>query len=140
MPGLWARLTVRLRGGEPAHLRVGRLGERAAARHLKRRRYTVLERNTRTGKGELDLICLAPDRRTVVVVEVKARSLGPGSREDGFLPELHITPAKRAKLRSLTQSVRQRRGWLDKPIRIDVIAVDLAEGRKPTVRHYENAV
>ncbi len=136
MPGLWARLTRH----EPAHLRVGRLGEKAAAGHLRRRRYTILERNTRTGKGELDLICLAPDRATIVVVEVKARALRPGAREDGFRPELHITPAKRNKLRSLAQAVRQARGWLDRPIRIDVIAVDLDTRDRPTVRHYENAV
>ncbi|MFT5422627.1 MAG: putative endonuclease [Phycisphaerales bacterium] len=136
MPGFLARLTRR----EAAHLRVGRLGEKAAARHLRQRRYTVLERNTRTARGELDLICLAPDRQTVVIVEVKARALRPGASEDGFRPELHITQAKRAKLRSLAQSVRQARGWLDRPVRIDVIAVDLDRRNKPTVRHYENAV
>lgn len=140
MPGFWSRL-IRTEAG---HLRTGRLGEKAAARFLKQHRYTILERNTRTARGELDLVCLAPDRTTLVVVEVKARAARPGgspaSNPEGFLPELHITPAKRAKLRSLTQAIRSRRGWLDRPVRIDVIAVDLGAKSKATVRHYVNAV
>lgn len=140
MPGFWSRLSR----AESGHLRTGRLGEKAAARFLKQHRYTILERNTRTARGELDLVCLAPDRTTLVVVEVKARAIrsgaAPGSNPEGFLPELHITPAKRAKLRSLTQAIRTQRGWLDRPIRIDVIAVDLDAKNNPTVRHYVNAV
>lgn len=51
---------------------LGRIGEEAAAHHLKRQGYRILARNYRTGFAEVDLIV----RRgtTLVFVEVKTRS------------------------------------------------------------------
>ncbi len=40
----------------PAHLRVGRLGERAAKRHLKRLGLKFLVANYRSQRGEIDLV------------------------------------------------------------------------------------
>jgi putative endonuclease len=37
-------------------IRLGKLGERAAARHLERAGYRIVERNYRTREGEIDLI------------------------------------------------------------------------------------
>ena len=54
---------------EPAH-RLGRRGERAAARTLARRGYRILARNLRTPRGEVDL--LAWHAGCLVVVEVKS--------------------------------------------------------------------
>ncbi|MFG0305879.1 MAG: YraN family protein [Phycisphaerales bacterium JB040] len=117
---------------------VGRRGERVAARHLRGLGYRVVERNVELGRGELDLVCLAPDGETIVVVEVKARLLVAGG--GAFRPENAITGHKRAKLRSLTQSLRRARGWLERPIRIDVVAVEFRDGARPVVRHYPGAV
>lgn len=130
----------RLLGWDPGTRDLGRRGERVAARFLKRLGFRVLERNVELTRGELDLLCLAPDGETVVVVEVKARLVGPGGSPADFRPESAITHQKRAKLRSLTQSLRRSRGWLERPIRIDVIAVEFRAGSKPEVRHYPAAV
>ena len=53
---------------------LGTEGERIAERYLKKKGFTILERNYRCPIGELDLIVL--DRRVVVFVEVKTRSDG----------------------------------------------------------------
>jgi len=114
----------------------GRRGERLAAKHLKRAHYRVLARNLRTPVGEADLVCLAPDRRTLVVVEVKTR-VGA----DAPAPEDSITAHKRRKLVQVARSIADRRGVRGAPIRIDVVAVELdARGRADAIRHHEDAV
>ncbi len=50
---------------------LGKRGEAAAARFLRRRGYKILARGDRFGPGELDLVAL--DGKTIVFVEVKTR-------------------------------------------------------------------
>lgn len=116
----------------------GVAGERAAARHLKRAGYRVVARNLDMGIGEIDLLCIAPDRKTAVIVEVKARVLKP----DAPRPESSVTAHKQRKLIQLARALAKRSGYADRPIRIDVIGVDLDDrGRKALhIRHHENAV
>lgn len=117
--------------------RVWRRGEAAAAKHLKKQGLRVLARNLRLPGGELDIVCEEGER--IVVVEVKARALTPGSGP--FRPEDAVTAHKRDALRRLTERLRRREGWLDRPCRIDVIAVELdARGRVAALRHHRGAV
>lgn len=54
------------------HIALGKWGEEAAARHLKRLGWKVLRKNFRApGGGEVDLVCR--DRETLVFAEVKTR-------------------------------------------------------------------
>ncbi|MGJ8636325.1 MAG: YraN family protein [Phycisphaerales bacterium] len=116
-------------------------GEDAAARHMKRSGYRVLDRNVRMPMGEIDLVCLEPKSNTLVLVEVKARlsKLNDSRQID---PEANITSAKKAKLRTLAQAVIKSKRFPGRAIRIDVIAVVFVEGQsKPAeLRHYESAV
>ena len=58
---------------EAEHIRLGREGEDAAARHLKKIGYKVLRRNFRgPGGGEVDIVCR--HRGELVFVEVKTRT------------------------------------------------------------------
>ncbi len=102
---------------------VGALGERLAARFLRRAGYRVLGRNARVVGGEIDLLMLAPDRRTVVVVEVKTR-VG----DEGPPAEANVTGAKRAQLRKLARAVAAEPRVRGRAVRIDVVAVTLAGG------------
>lgn len=125
---------------------LGAMGEDLAARHLRRHRYRILARNLRIGPGEADLVALAPDRRTIVIVEVKTRLTGPGHPP----PEGSITQRKRTTLLGVARAVARKGGWTDRPLRIDVIAIDWpaepdrptvpARRAQPTLRHHENAV
>src|SRR3972149_2135872 len=58
--------------------RRGRIAEAVAARYLRARGWTVLGRNVRVGRDEIDLVALQPGPTpTLVLVEVRSRS---GSR------------------------------------------------------------
>jgi len=71
---------------DPAGHRTGRRGERLAARRLRRTGHRLLDRNVVLGGHEVDLLVLAPDRRTIVLVEVKTRTgpaISPASSSAG---------------------------------------------------------
>ncbi len=116
---------------------LGRQGERAAARFLRKAGYRILARNIEAGGGEADLVCLAPDQRTIVIVEVKTRLV----REAGahaaapIAPEVSVHAHKREKLRNVATSLMRLNGWQDRPIRIDVVAVEWLVPGGPRVRH-----
>lgn len=120
-----------------SHHTLGASGERVAARYLRKRGYRVLARNLRVPAGEADLICAAPDRRTIVLVEVKTRRPTPGR---GRRPEMQVGPAKQHRLRAIIRSVASTNGWSDRPLRIDIIAIDWPAQGSPTVRHFIAAV
>jgi len=118
---------------------LGPAGERAAARLLKKSGYRVLHRNLVVPAGEADLICLDPDGRTIVIVEVKTRRLD-ASGESTRPPEANITGTKQRKLRTITRLAARQEGWQRRPLRIDVVAVDWPPKGKPRLRHYRDAV
>lgn len=115
-------------------------GERAAERRLRREGYTLLGRNVRVPIGEVDLVFEAPGGRTIVLVEVKARVVKPG--DAARLPERSITAFKARKLVLLARALARVHHWQDRPVRIDVVAVEFEEGeRKPiAIRHIQNAI
>lgn len=125
-----------------ASIGVGAAGERAAAAYLQRQKYRVIERNARAGGGEADLVLAAPDRKTLVIAEVKTRRVRPGSPVNGRRPEAALTRAKERVLLRVAKAYARRRGHTNRPLRIDLIAVDLAaEGAEVLdVRHYKAAV
>jgi putative endonuclease len=117
-----------------ARQQFGRAAEEAAAQRLVRDGWTLLGRNVRVGRGELDLI--ARRRGVLAFVEVKARR----TAEYGA-PEDAVDPRKRrqvARLAELWLAVRPwaLRGVTD--VRFDVIAVDAA-ARPPVIRHLPGA-
>lgn len=122
---------------------LGQRGERLAARHLRRCGYVVLGRNVRLKVGEADIVCLAPDRETVVVVEVKTRMRGASVSAKGntMLPEASVHQHKRRKLLAVARSLVNANRWHDRPVRIDVVAIEWPDdGGRPVLRHHEGAV
>src|SRR5438128_12618404 len=92
---LWSHIKKALaRDAEPEHLRRGRLGERAAKKHLRRAGLKFLTANFRSRRGEIDLVFRDAD--CLVFVEVKARS-----SEDWTRPAAAVNARKR-RLLSLT--------------------------------------
>jgi putative endonuclease len=126
---------------------LGEAGERVAARHLKRAGYRVLGRNLRVPMGEADLLAIAPDGETVVLVEVKARRVGgpedAAASAGGFVappPEASITAHKRGKLVEILRHLARANGWTKRPLRIDAVAVEWPPTGEPVVRHHAGAV
>lgn len=119
--------------------KLGPMGERAAARFLRRKGFRVLGRNLETGYGEADLLCEGPGG-CIVVVEVKARRF----REGGLPPEASVTLAKRRRLARILEHLVKRNGWEARPRRVDVVAVEFHTRRwlpdRPVFTHFENAV
>jgi putative endonuclease len=104
--------------------RRGRAGEEAAARALAARGYRVVARNTRLGRGEIDLVCEHDGE--VVFVEVKAR------RNARFgTPAEAVTPHKQRALLALAARYLGRRGRPDAACRFDVVEVWLGAGDRP---------
>jgi putative endonuclease len=112
---------------------LGRRGEEAAARFLKRRGYKILARSSRLATGELDLVAL--DGRTIVFVEVKTRT----SADVGH-PAEAVDAVKQRKLTRLAVTFLKRHQLLEFPARFDVVAITWPDGRgRPTIEHFKNA-
>jgi putative endonuclease len=112
---------------------LGRRGEDAAARFLRRKGYRILSRSDRSRPGELDLVALDDD--TLVFVEVKTRR----SSEAGH-PAEAVDGAKQRRLTRLAVTWLKRRGLLERRARFDVIAVTWPAGRRqPTIEHFPSA-
>ncbi len=112
----------------PLHLRRGRLGERAARRHLRKVGLKFLTANYRSPRGEIDLIFR--DHDCLVFVEVKTRS-----SEEWTRPAAAVDADKR---RRLSQAALDYLGLLRHPqvkIRFDIVEVLLEGDRVGEVRH-----
>lgn len=112
---------------------VGRYGEDVAAEFLLGEGWTVLDRNWRGTRGELDLVAL--DGTELVAVEVKTR------RSTAFgHPAEAVTPRKLARVRRLTAEWLRTHDVRPASVRVDVIAV-LLTGRGPAqVEHLVGVV
>lgn len=100
------------------------------ARLLVDRGYTIVEKNLRIGRGEIDIVARRGD--LVCLVEVKARrSLARGR------PHEAITEAKRRQLRRLGRLYAARDPG--RRYRFDVATVTWERGGEPVVTYYENA-
>lgn len=129
---LWQRLKQRLaRSDEPEHLRRGRLGERAAKRHLRGLGLKFLTANFRSERGEIDLIFRDAD--CLVFVEVKTRS-----SEDWTRPAAAVDARKRRLLSQTALDYLRRLKDPRAKIRFDIVEVLLADGEVREVRHLPN--
>jgi putative endonuclease len=118
--------------------RIGDEAEAVAARLLEAAGCTILARNVRLGRDELDLVVIEPGPPdTLVVVEVRRR----GRRDFGVAEET-LDHRKRAAIRRalgklLTLGILPNGVVLPRlAIRVDLIAIDSDVGGRPSVRHH----
>ena len=124
------RLLALLRPEQPS---LGARGERFAAKWLKKRGFAIIERNLRIGRDEVDLLAIAPDGQTLVVVEVKTAA---ASIPD---PIEHINAEKQHHLTRVAAQLKKREAYANRPLRFDAISIIWPAGEEPQVRHYEAA-
>lgn len=117
------------------HNDLGKIGEEAAIKFLKKIGYIIVERNYQNNLGrrlgEIDII--AKENKEIVFVEVKTREL---SKYENTLPEENITRAKLHKLSKIASCyIRNNKLW-NKAYRFDAISVwiDL-NSRKAKIKH-----
>ena len=98
--------------------------ERRAEAFLSQQGLTLVARNFRAPRGEIDLVM--QEARHLVFVEVRYRAR---SRHGNALGS--VTPAKQRKLRqSATTFLQRYPSWKNHPCRFDVIAYDGAVTRQ----------
>jgi len=121
------------RRGRDRRQETGRRGERAAARALRDAGLRILQHGFRARCGEIDLIA-EDDGGLLVFVEVKTR------RGSGYgAPARSVTAAKRARIARVALVYLQRRSWLERPCRFDVVEVRIGPRDTTRVRHIPDA-
>lgn len=111
---------------------LGRRGERAAAKHLRRRGLRILIQNYRCDAGEIDLI--ASDRGTLVFVEVKSRS-----RDDVQEPHEALRKPQISRIENAAKFFLMERRLQGRPCRFDVVTVLWPPRGAPRIEHFESA-
>lgn len=128
----FAWIKNRLNGNHlPRHLVHGRLGERAARKHLRRLGLKFLAANFRSPRGEIDLVFREAD--CLVFVEVKTRS-----SEEWTRPAAAVNAERR---RRLTRAALDYLRLVNNPpikVRFDIVEVLLADGEVSELRHLPN--
>ncbi|MBR1456800.1 MAG: YraN family protein [Oscillospiraceae bacterium] len=112
---------------------LGRYGEDCAVRYLRRKGYTILERNFRCRQGEIDII--ATRRGYVVFAEVKLRKDDSVAAAREF-----VTRAKQERILTTAMIWLGRNDCALQP-RFDVIEVYAPNGKRGpvTIEHLEDA-
>lgn len=112
----------------------GELGEEVATNFLIARGYRIVERNFRCKGGEVDIIARDPGDKSLVFVEVKARTgLSYG------VPQLAVTPFKQRQISKAALTWLSKNRLHDHNARFDVIAILLHTGGQHAIDHIKNA-
>ncbi len=93
----------------------GAIEEESAQKYLKAKGYSIVERNWRKGRAEIDIIALQED--TLVFVEVKFRN----NTKFG-LPEEKLSESQQNRILEAAENYLIEKNW-NGPIRFDVIAI-----------------
>ena len=113
-----------------AHNELGKWGEDLAADYLQRKGYTIIERDWKSGKRDLDII--AQDGNIIVFVEVKTRR----NRLFGE-PEESVDYHK---LQNLQQAISHyvKFKHIRQEIRFDIISIVGTVGTDPDIQHIQD--
>ena len=114
-----------------AQLPLGRRGERAAEKYLRRNGYRIVARNFRAAGAEIDIVAMDGD--TLVFVEVKTRR-----SHDAGAPEEAVDERKQKQIRRAAEMFATRYRADDATMRFDIIAID-ASGERLEIELLRNA-
>jgi putative endonuclease len=112
-------------------LPLGRRGERAAEKYLRRNGYRIVKRNFRAAGAEIDLVAMDGD--VLVFVEVKTRR----SRDAGA-PHEAVDERKQKQIRRAAEIFATRYREDEIEMRFDIVAVD-ASGERLEIELLRNA-
>ena len=121
---------------------IGRIGEDAATRFLKKSKLKIIERNIHISHNEIDIIAISKKQKLILFVEVKARTVD----KDLYSP--FGTPASAVTKEKQQRTVTAARGYMhsnpkyfDYQPRFDVIEIYLDKEDHTILKtnHIENA-
>jgi len=112
------------------HNELGKKGEQLAVDFLLKNGYSIVERNYRFDKAEVDII--AQQKDTLAIIEVKTRSTSDFGNPQDFV--------KPKQIQRLVKAVNEYviKNDLDVNIRFDIIAIT-KQGKTYEIEHLENA-
>jgi len=111
--------------------RVGKDGETEAVGYLQAKGYTILERNYRAERGEIDIVIR--DGETLVFVEVKTK------HQNGFgEPEDWVDQKKQTQIGKVAMLYLQDKNLEGVDCRFDVVTIVYENGKKK-IRHIQDA-
>ena len=114
-----------------SRMKCGKSGEDLASRFLVKNGFTILARNYRFERAEIDII--AEEGEDLVFIEVKTR------RSNAYgTPEEAVTEEKQEQIRSAAEGYLVQHDIDDRPCRFDVVAIELKEGTTE-IRHVRDA-
>lgn len=113
-----------------AHNELGKWGEDLAADYLQRKGYTIIERDWKSGRRDLDIV--AKNGNVIVFVEVKTRR-----------NSLYGQPEEAVdyrKLQSLQQAINHyiKFRHISQEVRFDIISIVGTIGSEPDIQHIQN--
>ena len=111
--------------------KIGQWGEDLAAAYLIKKGYSILEKNYRAERGEIDVI--AQDGDMIVFVEVKSSS------HNGFgEPEARVDKKKQRQIGKVAAAYLSNHNLNDVDCRFDVIAIQRIDGIEE-IKHIQDA-
>ena len=99
------------------HNELGKWGEDEAACYLEDEGYTIIDRDWKIGRRDLDIIAISPDGDTLVIVEVKTRT-----EEEYQKPEEAVDKRKMRNL-AVAANAYAKECKIDKNMRFDIISI-----------------
>ena len=112
------------------HNQLGKKGEQLAVDYLLKNDYSIIERNFRFDKAEVDII--AQKGNILAIIEVKTRST-----TDFGNPQDFVKPGQIKRLvKAVDEYITVKK--LDVEVRFDIIAI-VKEGKNYNITHLENA-
>lgn len=121
---------------------VGRYGESVACFYLQSKKYKILEQNYYASHNEIDII--AENKKYIIFVEVKSRSLDPAKDPVFGTPAMAVTPSKQKRTIAAAKAYLLEHPTSKAP-RLDVIEVYLSKSRSGSpsdvlkINHIEDA-
>ena len=115
------------------HNDLGCWGEEVAEYYLRRKGYTILERDWKSGHRDLDIVALDEAGNTLVFVEVKTR------RNQMFTDPVEAVGYQKIRNLQLAANHYIKYHQADLDIRFDIVTVVGTPDVEPEIEHIENA-
>ena len=118
---------------EAPHIKLGRIGERTAARFLAAEGMEILFRDLKLNEAQIDII--ARDGETFVFVEVKTRKARGFTK---FSPERDLHPAQMDRILNAVSEFRKKYHTEQFPVRCDYMEIQMGRFFPVKIIRHEN--